>query len=47
MAKNYHHLNQVIRFVVNMRCSTQLPPELFCQTSFWQNDLVHLADIES
>ena len=25
----------------------QLPPEFFCQTSFWQNDLVLLVDIES
>ena len=26
---------------------TKLPPEFFCQTSFWQNDLVLLVDIES
>ena len=25
----------------------ELPPEFFCQTSFWQNDLVILVDIES
>ena len=25
----------------------ELPPEFFCQTSFWQNDLVLLVDIES
>ena len=25
----------------------KLPPEFFCQTSFWQNDLVLLVDIES
>ena len=30
--------------MVNM---SELPPEFFCQTSFWQNDLVLLVDIES
>ena len=29
------------------RKRTKLPPEFFCQTSFWQNDLVLLVDIES
>ena len=29
------------------RRHSKLPPEFFCQTSFWQNDLVLLVDIES
>ena len=25
----------------------ELPPDFFCQTSFWQNDLVLLSDIDT
>ena len=30
-----------------LKICNKLPPEFFCQTSFWQNDLVLLVDIES
>ena len=32
---------------LSTRLCLELPPDFFCQTSFWQNDLVLLVDIES
>ena len=50
-----HHLyfffieldNNWIKSGFNHMNRLELPPEFFCQTSFWQNDLVLLVDIES
>ena len=38
--KRFFVINNFVNFLL-------LPPEFFCQTSFWQNDLVLLNEIES